>query len=134
MSRPFMLTNADLKQMSEKEEPQGATALGLHEEFIQHVESAASKMRALSIITILVAFILVVLYALQLAFPSFSATPVVPVNLADPVLEALELLLLALTLVWLYVGVSDYRFTRRMTKLIKEARAAEREIEKRITG
>ncbi|MDV3278014.1 MAG: hypothetical protein LYZ69_06045 [Nitrososphaerales archaeon] len=120
--------------MSEKEEPQAAAALGLHEEFIRHVESGASKIRTLSIITILVALGLAASYAYQLALPSLTGATTVTVNLADPLLEATELLLLALSLVWLYVGLRDLLFTRRMAKSIRDARMAEREIEKRITG
>jgi len=46
----------------------------------------------------------------------------------------LILLLLAFVVLWFYVGLSDLLFTRRMSEAIREARAAEREIEKRIAG
>ncbi len=36
--------------------------------------------------------------------------------------QAAELFLIALAAVWLYVGIRDYLFTRRMTKAIKEIR------------
>ncbi len=108
--------------------------LEAHEEFIQQIENGSSKIRALSSITIVVTLLLIASFLIQLALPYFSGTTTVAVNLADPALQAAELLLIALAAVWLYVGVRDYLFTRRMTKAIKQIRDLERELEKRITG
>jgi len=118
--------------MSDEKSPR-AMVLEAHEEFIQHIERGSSKIRTLSIITIAVAALLAISYLYQLSLPYFGIKTVA-INLADPVLEAVQLVLVVLTLLWLYVGVRDYMFTSRMTKAIKEARELEREIEKRITG
>ncbi len=105
-----------------------------HEEFIQHIERGSSKIRALSVITIVVSVTLAASYLYQLLLPYLSSTKMVTVNLVDPILETTELVLVLLTLLWLYVGVRDFIFTRRMARAIKEVRVLEREIEKRITG
>jgi hypothetical protein len=47
---------------------------------------------------------------------------------------ALGILLLGLVLVWFYVGLRDYLFVTRLTRVIREIRSAQKEIEKRITG
>ena len=81
----------------------------------------------------LVAAVLAVDYLYQLALP-LTGTTTVTVNVANPALEALQLVLLAFVIVWFYVGLNDLCFTRRMSKAIKESRAAEREVEKRIAS
>ncbi len=105
-----------------------------HEEFVQHIESGSSKIRVLSLVTVTVAAVLFVSYAYQFLLPYAGGTTSVTVNLVDPTLQAAELALSVLTLVWLYIGIRDYLFTRRMAKAIREARALEKDIEKRIRG
>ncbi len=105
-----------------------------HEEFIQHIEKGSSRIRSLSAVTMVVSAVLLVSYLYQLVLPYVSGTSSVTVNLGDPLLQATEVLLVLLSLLWLYVGASDYLFTRKMTKEIKEARALEKELERRITG
>lgn len=105
-----------------------------HEDFIQHIEKGSSIIRGLSIITIAVAALLFASYSYQLILPYLTGTGTVTVSLVDPFLQSTEIVVAVLTLLWLYVGIKDYLFTRRMSKAIREARALEKEIEKRIAG
>jgi hypothetical protein len=105
-----------------------------HEEFVQHVETGSARVRTLSVVTILVAGLLLVSYAYQLALPYATGTTSVTISLTDPALQAVELVIAVLTVLWLYVGMSDFVFTGRMTKAIGEARSAEKDIERRLTA
>jgi hypothetical protein len=104
-----------------------------HEEFVQHMEVGSSKIRGLSILTVMVALLLALSYLSQLALP-LTGTTSVTVNVADPTLIATELIVLALTLMWLYIGLRNYFFSTRLSKQIAVARAAEAEFEKAITN
>ena len=106
--------------------------LDAHEEFVQHIESGQARIRTLSIITIIVAFILLASYFDQVLTPFTTGTKVVTVNLLDPTLLALEVVLILVTFAWLYVGVVNYLFASRLGRQIKEARANEKEIESRL--
>ena len=116
--------------MTEEDAP-AATALGLHEEFIEHIEQGAAKIKALALITVVVAALLAIGFLTQLLLPLATGQGVVQVNLADPALEVFELLLLALTVLWLYVGGRDYLFMRRLSKQIAAARTQEQELFKK---
>ena len=105
-----------------------------HEEFIQHIESGSAMMRTLSAATILVSAVLFASYVSQLLLPYFTGVTVQTVNLTDPILQGTEVALSVLVLLWLYVGIRDFLFTRRMSKAIGEIRALERDIEKRIAN
>ena len=109
-------------------------SLEVHEEFIQHVERGQRKLRNLSIITLVVAVLLGAAYSSQILEPFVTGQKVVQVNLADPTLVAVELLVLILTLAWIYVGAVNYLFYTRLGKSIKEIRAKEDELLRRITG
>ncbi len=124
-----------------REERDGTTGGGLepsvqiieaHGEFVQHIESGQTRIRALSIITIAVAFLLLASYFDQLLTPFFTGTKTVTVNLLDPTLIALEVILILVTFAWLYVGIVNYLFASRLGRQIKEARAGEKEIEARV--
>ena len=106
--------------------------LDAHEEFVQHIESGQARIRVLSIITIVVAFLLLASYFAQVITPFATGTKVVTVNLLDPTLLALEAVLIVVTFAWLYVGVVNYLFASRLGRQIKEARAKEKEIERRL--
>ena len=106
--------------------------LDAHEEFVQHIESGQARIRVLSIITMVVAFLLLASYFDQVLTPFTTGTKVVTVNLLDPTLLALEVVLILVTFAWLYVGVVNYLFASRLGKQIKEARAKEKEIESRV--
>jgi hypothetical protein len=120
-----------LSEGSEKEEP-SVQIIEAHGSFVQHIEAGSAKMKTLSTITIAVAFLLLASYFYQVISPFTSGTTVVTVNLLDPTLLALEAVLIIVTFAWLYVGVVNYLFASRLGKQIKEARAKEREIERRL--
>jgi hypothetical protein len=119
--------------MSDDRDPK-VMAIEMHEEFIQHIERGGSKIKTLSWTTVIVALILVGSYIYQLALPYATGTTSVTVNLADPTLQATELGVMVLGLVWLYVGVRDLLFTSKMDRAIREVRALEKDIEKRISN
>jgi len=119
--------------MSE-EESSARSVLEIHEEFLQRVETGSTKIRTLSVITIAVSALLAVLYVYEIASPFLNSDTVVTVNLRDPGLVTLELLLTVLALVWLYVGVRDYRYVARLARSIRQARAMESAIEREISG
>ncbi len=119
--------------MSEEKSP-AVSVIEAHEEFIQHVETGSSKVRTLSAVTIVVAGILSLSYVYQLLLPYATGTTSVTVSLTDPLLQVTQVALLALTSLWLYVATRDYFFSKRMARAIREARALEKEIEKRVTS
>jgi hypothetical protein len=133
VSRAFKASRSQRSELSDDRSPQ-VMVLEAHEEFIQQIESGSSKIRALSLIVMVVTVLLIASFLFQLALPYYSGTTTVAVNLLDPALQAAELSLVALAAVWFYVGIRDYFFTRRMTKAIREIRELERELEKKITG
>lgn len=118
--------------MSDKGEARVA-AIEAHEDFLQHIEDGRSKIRLLSVITVVVAFFLAVSYAYQLLLPLTTGTKVVEVNLADPSLIASEVLFLLLAGAWLYVGIVNYLYQTRLGRSIQKARAMENEIERRMS-
>ena len=119
--------------MSE-EDSRKQSILEAHEEFIQHIEKGSSKIRTLSVTTLVVAVLLAASYLYQIVLPYTTDTTTVTVNLLDPTLQLTEVVVLAIALAWLYVALRDYLFTTKLTRAIKEIRRQEREIEKRITG
>jgi hypothetical protein len=116
--------------MSEERE-RGPEIIEAHQEFVSHIEQGAGRMQFLSLVTVIVAGLLAMSYVLQLALP-LTGTTSQTVNLTDPILIATELVVLGLTLVWLYVGISDLGFSRRMKREISRSRAKEREIDAKL--
>ena len=115
-----------------EERSPGAMIVEAHEEFIQHIEAGQRRIRTLSAITLAVAVFLGASYAAQIVYPYVSGQTVVTVNLTDPSLLVLEVVALLLTFAWIFVGATDYLFATRLGKMVKAARAAERELEKDI--
>lgn|GEM_PF-3023114 len=103
-----------------------------HGSFVRHIEDGQARMKALSLITMVVAFLLLASYFDQVLTPFTTGTKVVTVNLLDPTLLALEVVLILVTFAWLYVGVMNYLFASRLGRQIKEARMKEREIESKL--
>ena len=103
-----------------------------HGSFVQHIEDGQARMKILSIITIVVAFLLLASYFYQVLTPFTTGTTVVTVNLLDPTLLGLEVVLILVTFAWLYVGVVNYLFASRLGRQIKDARAKEKEIESKL--
>jgi hypothetical protein len=116
-----------------KEDIPPESFLELREEVLQRVEAVGGKIKRLSQVTIFVAAALALGFVTQIVLPYLGGSATQTVNLADPVLVEVEVVLTALALVWLYVGVSDYRFTARLARSIRRARANEKEIEKEIS-
>ncbi len=114
--------------MSKDERPPSVRAIEVREEFIQHVEAGSSKIRVISVVSIIVAALLAVSYAYQLSLPIATGTRYVQVDLANPSLVALQIFLFALVIAWLFVGTREYLFTRRLTKQIKEIRQLEHDL------
>jgi hypothetical protein len=119
-----------LSENSEKEP--SVEIIEAHGSFVQHIETSSAKMKTLSIITMVVAFLLLASYFYQVITPFTTGTTVVTVNLLDPTLLALEAILILVTFAWLYVGAVNYLFASRLGRQIKEARIKEKEIEGRI--
>lgn len=115
------------------EEKSGPGYVDIHEEFVQRIEEGNSKMKFLAEVTMVVAAILIVAYIIQLAAP-LTGTTSVTVSLTDPTLVVTEVIVLALTVAWLYVGISNYRFTASLARQIAAARASEAEMEKKLAG
>jgi hypothetical protein len=110
----------------------GAEIIDAHQELVSRMEQSSGRIRGLSIITIVVAAVLAVSYVSQLALP-LAGTTTVTVHLTDPANVALELVVLVLALAWLYVGISDYRFSTRVRAQIASARLKEKEIQERVS-
>ncbi len=109
----------------------GPEIIDAHQELVTHIERGAGMMRALSLVTIGVAMVLAVSYVSQLAL-ALTGTRTVTVTLTDPANIAAELIVLALALVWVYVGFRDLRFSSRMRGEIRRARLKEKEIQDRM--
>jgi len=69
------------------------------------------------------------LYFLQLViFPYVLGITSQTVNLVDPGLMGLEVVSLAIALLWLYAGLRDLVFQGRMAKQIKEIRSLQAQV------
>lgn len=110
----------------------GPDIIDAHQELVRRIEQGAGRMRALAVLSVAVASFLAVSYVAQLALP-LAGTKTQTVDLTDPALVTAEILVLALALVWLYVGVSDLRFSWRISGEIRAARAKERQLEARVS-
>jgi hypothetical protein len=104
-----------------------------HEELIQQLEAGQAKIRLLSVVTVVVAFLLVASYFSQIVLPFVSSTSrYQTVDLLSPALIATEVVLMALGAAWLYVGVVNYLFSARLNKRIREIRSYEMELMERM--
>jgi hypothetical protein len=110
----------------------GPEIIDAHQELVRHIEQSAGRIRILSILTLVVAAVLAASYVSQLALP-LTGTKTVTVNLSDPTNVAVELVVLSLSIIWLYVGLQDLRFSSRMKGEIKTARSKEKELQNRIS-
>lgn len=119
-------------QMSE-EESRSARIIEAHQDLIRHIESGSGRIRSLSVVTVIVALVLSVSYIYQLALPVLFGETTVTVNLSDPANVAAEFLVLALALLWLYVGIRDYTFSTRLAREIRRARAQEKDVLARLS-
>ncbi|MDG6985469.1 MAG: hypothetical protein JRM73_01820 [Nitrososphaerota archaeon] len=109
--------------MPEDDDP-GVSTIEMHEEFIQHVESGGRKITLLAVIaTVAGAYFAVNYFAQLVVFPYVLGITSQRVNLVDPGLVAVGALSLAVSLLWLYAGIRDIMFGRKMSKRIREIRA-----------
>jgi len=115
---------------SEKE--MGPDIIEAHQELVRRIEQGAGRMRTLAALSVIVAGFLTISYLAQLALP-LTGTTTQTVDLTSPALVTTEVVVLGLALVWLYVGISDLRFSLRIKEEIYSARAGEKEIGKRIS-
>jgi hypothetical protein len=121
--------------MSEDETHPGVMTNEVQEAFIQHIEQGSSTIKLLAVITVVVTGFLTLSYASQLILlPYVLHITSQTVNLLDPGLMATEVVLLAIVLLWLYVGVRDLIFVSRLSKQIEEIRKLQRQIEDRISA
>lgn len=117
-----------------EEEVSPQTVLDLREEVLQRVEAVGTRIRRLASVTVIVASLLALSYIIEMVYPYATGSTSETVNLRDPGLMAVEAFLTVLAVVWIYVGVSDYRFVSRLNKSIQVAREREREVEKSISA
>lgn len=106
----------------------------LNELFVQRLEDGTRRLKILSAVTLIVAFLLLVSYASQVVLPFATGETTVTVNLLDPSLLIFEALLIALTVAWVYVGAVNLLWARRLGSRISKVRAEEDKILKRIEG
>ena len=119
------------RRIMSDEAERGPEILDAHQEPVARIEESAGKMRALAILTVVVAAFMAVAYIFQLALPPTGTTSQT-VDLTEPSLVATELVVLALALVWLYVGANDFRFTMKVKREISAAPVKERHLLDRI--
>jgi hypothetical protein len=117
---------------SDAERSPGATLVEAHEEFARHIEASHRRMQSLSILTVILGAFLSLSYAFQIVYPFASGEGVITVNLTDPSLLVLELALLLVTAALVLVAALDYRFATRQGRIVKGARAAEKELETKL--
>lgn len=116
--------------MAEEKDP-GVSMIELQEEFIQHMERGGRKIRGLAIIATLAGAYFAASYFVQLVvLPYGLGITSQTVDLVDPSLVAAGVVSLAISLLWVYAGVRDLLFERRLTKQIKEIKDLQSQLAK----
>lgn len=117
--------------LHESDDP-GVSIIELQEEFIQHVERGGRKIRMLALIaTVAGAYFAASYFAQLVIFPYVLGVTSEPVDLVDPGVVAAGVLSLAVSVLWLYAGVRNLLFERRLAKRVMEVRRLQSEIAKR---
>ena len=117
--------------MPEDKDP-SVSVIELQEEFIQHMERGGRKIMLLAALATLAGAYFATSYFLQLVvFPYVLGITTQTVSLVDPGLMAVGAVSLAISLLWLYAGLRDLVFGRRMAKRIKEIRGLQSEAAKK---
>jgi uncharacterized membrane protein (DUF485 family) len=106
----------------------------VNDDFAEHIEKSSRRIKILSVITLVISVILLASYFSQIVYPFVTGQTTVTVNLIDPSLLGLEVVLVLLTLAWLYVGAVNLLFSTRMARAVKQAREHGRNIERMIEG
>ena len=104
------------------------------DDFSAHIEKSSGRIKVLSVITLVISVVLLASYFSQIVYPFVTGQTTVTVNLLDPSLLALEVVLVLLTLAWLYVGAVNLLFSTRMARAVKLAREHGRSVERMIEG
>jgi hypothetical protein len=113
--------------MSEDKDP-SVSVIELQEEFIQHMEQGGRKIMLLAVLATLAGAYFATSYFLQLVvLPYVLGITTQTVNLVDPGLMAAGAVSFVISALWLYAGLRDLIFGRRMAKRIKEIRVLQSE-------
>ena len=118
--------------MEKEDESPGLKFIEAHEMFIEHVEAGRTRIRILSVATIITAFLLLASYLSQLLLPFTSGTRYVQLDLLDPATVVIQVLLVGFIFIWLYIAFVDYFFVTRLGSIIEEGRAMEKQLEQRL--
>jgi len=116
------------RNMSEDKDP-SVSIIELQEEFIQHIERGGRKIRLLALIAIIAGAYFALNYFIQLVvLPYGLGITSETVNLVDPSLVAIGAISLVISLMWLYAGLRDLAFERRIARRIKEVRELQAQV------
>lgn len=108
--------------MSDEKDP-AVSVIELQEEFIQHMEQGGRRILLLAAVATVAGAYFTINYFLQLVVLPFGlGITTQTVNLLDPGLMAVGAVSLVISLLWVYAGVSDLTFGRRMMKRVREVR------------
>jgi hypothetical protein len=118
--------------LSDDEASAAHAAVEAHDDFIEHIELGNRRVRILAVFGGTAAFLLLVGLLSQVILPYASGTGTVTVNLVDPGLVALELVLAAMAAAWFIWNITEYRFTSRMNREIRRARELEKKMGEKL--
>jgi len=114
--------------MSEDKDP-SVSIIELQEEFVQHMERGGRKIILLALIAVVSGAYFALNYFLQLVvLPYGLGIKSQTVNLVDPALVAVGSVSLVISLLWLYAGLRDLVFGRRLERRIKELRELQAQV------
>jgi len=114
--------------MSEDKDP-SVSIIELQEEFVQHIERGGRKIMVLALIAVVSGAYFALNYFLQLVvLPYGLGITSQTVNLVDPPLVAVGAASLVISLLWLYAGLRDLMFGRRLARRIKELRELQAQV------
>jgi len=104
----------------------------LQEEFVQHMERGGRKIILLALVAVVSGAYFALNYFLQLVvLPYGLGIKSQTVDLVDPALVAVGTVSLVISLLWLYAGLRDLVFGRRLEKRIKELRELQAQVAQR---
>jgi len=108
--------------MSQDRDP-SISIIELQEEFVQHMERGGRKIILLALIAVVSGAYFALNYFLQLiVLPYGLGIRSQTVNLVDPALVAVGTVSFVISLLWLYAGLRNLMFGRRLEKRIKQLR------------
>ena len=101
----------------------------LQEEFVQHMERGGRKITLLALIAVVSGGYFALNYFFQLVvLPYGLGIRSQTVDLVDPALVAVGAVSFVISLLWLYAGLRDLIFGRRLEKRIKELRELQSQV------